>query len=112
MFYDLGAACAEATAGAEGACEGADDHVDVDRVDVRVFGEAAGGAAEDAKGKGFVEDEAELVFLFEVDLLREIEDQFKNGMAGDLKWDFVGGKKNVRLEADRAYRPRSQTSLQ
>lgn len=69
MFYDFVGADAEATAGAERACEGADDHVDLGGVDVLMLGEAAAGAAEDAKGPGFVEDEAEFVAEFKFDLV-------------------------------------------
>ena len=68
MFDDFGGAGAEAAAGAEGAGEGTDDHVDGEGVDVLVGGEAAAGAAEDADGVGFVEDEPEFVAVFELDL--------------------------------------------
>ena len=59
---------AEAAAGAEGAGEGADDHVDGGGVDVLGFGQASALAAQHAEGPGFVEDEAEFVEEFELDL--------------------------------------------
>lgn len=74
MFDDVVAAGAEAAAGAERAGQTADDHVDEGRVDVLVFGEAAAGAAENAVGEGFFEDEPEFVLEFEVDEGREVGD--------------------------------------
>ena len=68
MFHNLVGADAEATAGAEGAGEGTDDHVHFGGVNVLMLSEAATGTAEDAEGPGFVEDEAELVAEFELDL--------------------------------------------
>jgi len=68
MFYDFCARGAETAAGAEGAGERANDHVDGGGVYVLGFCDAAAGAAEDAVGPCFVEDEAEFVFEFEFDL--------------------------------------------
>ena len=48
--------------------ERADDHVDRRRVGVRGLGGAAARRAEDAVGPGFVEDDAEFVAGFEMDL--------------------------------------------
>ena len=68
VLDDLAVAGAEAAARAERPRERADDHVDGGRVDVLVLGDAAGGAAQDAVGPGFVEDEPEFVAVFELDL--------------------------------------------
>lgn len=68
MFYDLGGPDAEATTSADRVCEGTNEHVDAQWVDVLVLGDTTAGAAEDAKGIGFVEDEAVLKSLFKFDL--------------------------------------------
>ena len=68
MLDDLVGPRAEAAGGGEGARHRADDHVDLGGVDVLVLGDAAARAAEDAEGVGFVEDQAEFVFVLEFDL--------------------------------------------
>jgi hypothetical protein len=68
VLDDFFVAGAETASSAEGTGEGADNHVDFSGVDVLGFGDAAAGAAKDAVGPGFVEDEAEFVLEFEFDL--------------------------------------------
>lgn len=68
MFDDFVGAGAEATPCTQGTGEGADYHVDVAGVNFLVFGDAAAGATEDAKGPSFVEDEAEFVAEFQFNL--------------------------------------------
>jgi hypothetical protein len=68
MFDDFFVCGAEAAGCAERTREGTDNHVDFSGVDVLGFGDAAAGAAKDAVGPGFVEDEAEFVLEFEFDL--------------------------------------------
>ena len=68
MLNNLLGAGAEASTCAEGAGERADDHVDLVRVYVLVFGDAAACSAEDSVGPGFVEDEAEFEAGLELDL--------------------------------------------
>ena len=68
MLDDLVGAGAEAATCAEGPGEGADYHVDFGRVDVLVLGDTAAGAAQDAEGPCFIEDEAEFVAELEFDL--------------------------------------------
>lgn len=69
VFNDVYGTGTEAAAGAEGAAEGAHDHVNGRGVDILGFGEAAPGAPEDAKGTSLVEDEAEFVAEAELDLV-------------------------------------------
>lgn len=68
MLYNFGGAGAEAPAGADGVGEGPNEHIDTEGVDVLVLCDAAAGAAEDAEGVSFVEDEAVFEALFEFDL--------------------------------------------
>jgi len=90
VFDDFLGAGAEAAAGAERARERADDHVDFGGVDVLVLGDPAARAAEDAEGPGFVQDEAEFVFEFELDL--------SNGKRVSLSWGWDGRMgRNVRF---------------
>lgn len=106
MFDDFVGAGAEAAAGAEGPGEGADDHVDVDGVDVGVFGKATGCAAEDAEGEGFVKDEAEFVLLFKVNLARFIFSQSmgpfdskasnEESGAGDVQWEQTYHSRQIK----------------
>jgi hypothetical protein len=68
VLYDFFARGAEAAGCAQGAGEGADDHVNFGGVDVLRFRDAAAGSAEDAVGPRLVEDQAELVLELELDL--------------------------------------------
>lgn len=68
MLDDVGGAGAETAACAEGTRKRTNDHVDGGGVDILCFGDAAAGAAEDAKGPGLVEDEAEFVAEAEFNL--------------------------------------------
>lgn len=69
MLDDFAVSSAEASSRAQGPRERSDDHVDLCCRDVLRFGYAAAGAAEDAVGPCFVEDEAEFVLEFEFDLV-------------------------------------------
>lgn len=61
MLDNVSGAGAEAATSAEGPTQGTDDHVDGGGVDVLRFRETASGAAQDAEGPSFVENEAEFV---------------------------------------------------
>lgn len=68
MGDDVLVACTEATAGAQGASQRADDHVDLGGVDILRLCDAATCSTQDTEGPGLIEDDAELVLLFELDL--------------------------------------------
>lgn len=68
MSNNVLGAHAEATACAQGPSQGTDNHFYLGRVDVLRFGDAAARSPEDAKRPRLVEDHAELVLLFQLDL--------------------------------------------
>ena len=84
MVDNLLGAGAEATSCAQWAGERADNHVNAGRVAILVLRDAAAGAAEDAKGPGFVEDEAEFVAEFELDL-----EGGETGQLGETESDTI-----------------------
>lgn len=70
MLYNFRGAGTEAAAGADRVGERPNEHIDTEGVDILVLCDAAAGAAKDAEGVGFVEDEAVFEALFEFDLRR------------------------------------------
>jgi hypothetical protein len=68
MLDNLLVASAETSSRAERARKRTNDHVYFGGIDVLRFGYATAGAAKDAVGPGFVEDETEFVLEFEFDL--------------------------------------------
>ena len=58
----------ETASSTERACKGADDHVNLGSIDVLGFRETTTSSSEDTERPGLVEDKAELVAKFELDL--------------------------------------------
>jgi hypothetical protein len=68
MFDNILGASTETAAGAERSCERPDDHVHLRGVHVLRFRKASTGSTKHAKGPRLVENDAEFVFLFQLNL--------------------------------------------
>lgn len=68
MLYDIGGASAKTATSAKGTRKRTNDHINGGGVDILGFRDTATGAAEDTKGPGLVEDEAEFVAEAEFNL--------------------------------------------
>lgn len=71
MMHNLLRTSAETTTSDQGAGERTDNHVDLGRVNVLVLSNATASAAENTKRGRFIEDQAELVFEAQFNLLSQ-----------------------------------------
>lgn len=75
MGHDVLVASTEAAASAQRTSQRTNDHVDLGRVDVLRLSNAAACPTQDTEGPGLIENNAELVLLFEFNLCNESKRQ-------------------------------------